>query len=244
MQDSSANARNRRQSIVLPNENPEAAQAPAPRRRRLAPEEREALILDEAISFFAERGFNGQLRDLAKQAGISQSLIFRYFTTKQALVEKVYHRVYVARWSSLWEKDLRDTSRPLQGRLEKFYTSYMEAIGGHEWIRVALFSGLDGNDLTRRYIDTRVDGLMRLIADEIRRDIPATQKLDPALLHELVWHLHSTFIYYLVRRHVFRVPTLADVDTLIAQAVANFLAGLGSVAVTRRGRVAKATGKR
>ena len=40
-------------------------------------------------------------RDLAKQAGISQSLIFRYFATKQALVEKVYQRVYVARWSAL-----------------------------------------------------------------------------------------------------------------------------------------------
>lgn len=204
------------------------ADAAASRRRRLAPEEREALILDEAIAFFAERGFNAQLRELADRAGISQSLIFRYFTTKQALVEKVYERVYVARWSAEWERDLRDTARPLQARLVKFYTSYMEAIGGTEWIRVALFSGLEGNDLTRRYIDTRVDGLILIIAAEIRRAVPRTRDMSEELLHELVWHLHSTFIYYLVRRYVFRVPTFADIDVLIEKAVDNFLEGLSA----------------
>ncbi len=207
--------------------------APA-RRVRLAPEQRAAMILDAAISFFAEHGFDAQLRELAHRLGISQGLIFRYFDSKQALVERVYERVNVARWSTQWEHDLRDRSRALDRRLVDFYRSYMAAVDGFEWIRVALLSGLTTNDLTRRYIETRVDGLLQIVADELHHAMPATRHMDAGVLHELVWHLHSTFIYYLIRKYVFRVPTHADIPALTEAAVGNFLAGLAAAPVSAR----------
>ena len=64
--------------------------------------DRERAILDEAIRFFAERGFEGQTRELAKRLGITHSAIYRHFPSKEALIERVYQEVYLSRWSPDW----------------------------------------------------------------------------------------------------------------------------------------------
>ena len=53
------------------------------KRRRLSPTVREQQIVDEAIQFFAEVGFGGRTRELAKRIGITQPLLYRYFPTKE-----------------------------------------------------------------------------------------------------------------------------------------------------------------
>ena len=71
----------------------------APKRRNMRAADRERAILDEAIRFFAERGFEGQTRELAKRLGITHSAIYRHFPSKEALIERVYQEVYLSRWS-------------------------------------------------------------------------------------------------------------------------------------------------
>ncbi len=44
-------------------------------RKRLPREERERLIVDEAVRFFAEVGFEGQTRALAERLGVTQPLL-------------------------------------------------------------------------------------------------------------------------------------------------------------------------
>ena len=66
-------------------------------RRRLAPEARARMILEGAINFFSEHGFEGQIRDLAATLGVSQALIFAYFGNKGTLLEQVYDEVYLSR---------------------------------------------------------------------------------------------------------------------------------------------------
>ncbi len=141
---------------------------PGRRRVRMAPDERERMILDAAIHFFAKHGFSAQLRELAREMKVSQGLIYRYFSSKQALLDRVYEHNFLRRWDPSWEKLLADRKLPLRRRLTEFYTHYLAAIDDPEWIRLVMYSGLDGNDLTRRYIRTHVEGLLRLIARECR----------------------------------------------------------------------------
>ena len=62
-----------------------------------------AALLDAAASLFAERGFDRTtVRDIAKQAGVNQALLFRYFGTKEALFEEVIARTGRARASTRW----------------------------------------------------------------------------------------------------------------------------------------------
>ncbi len=70
-----------------------------PSRKRLPREERERLIVREAVAFFAEVGFDGQTRELARRIGITQPLLYRYFPSKDALIDRVYQEAYLNRWN-------------------------------------------------------------------------------------------------------------------------------------------------
>src|SRR6476620_4885826 len=83
---------------------------------RLSPPARFEAIVSEAIIFFAEHGFEAQTRELAARIGVSQALIYRYFQTKEDLIEEVYQRIYMSRWNALWEKLLSDRRIPLEQR--------------------------------------------------------------------------------------------------------------------------------
>lgn len=205
--------------------------AEAPRRVRMAPEDRERMILEKAAAFFARHGFSAQIREIAKESGISPGLIYRYFRSKGELIEKVYEHVFLNRWKPEWEAGLKDRSRPLRARLEAFYASYLDAIDDPDWIRLSMYSGLDGTNLVRRYIETQVEDLLEIIAAECRvyrgaEAAPAAEPDDYEM--EMVWHLHSTFIYYLVRKHIFQTRATRDRALLVEIAVADFLSGLAA----------------
>lgn len=207
-----------------------------PKRRRMPSHEREQMILDEATRFFADHGFGAQTRELADRLGISQGLIFRYFKTKDELVERVYERTFLQRWRPDWEDVIADRSVPLEDRLNRFYCSYLRTIDDYVWVRIAMFSGLAGNDLTARYVRSHVEKLLRLIAVEVRVENgePTARPVERIEL-EQVWQLHSAIIYYLVRKHVFR--TAADVghEDLVERLVHSFLRGCLDVPAPKPG---------
>ena len=88
---------------------------------RLSPLDRERQIIDGAIAYFAEVGFSGQTRELSKRLGITQPLLYRYFSSKQALVDRVYQTVFEGRWNPAWIDLLKDRSVPFRDRLIEFY---------------------------------------------------------------------------------------------------------------------------
>ncbi len=187
----------------------------ARRRTRLAPEAREAMILDAAIDYFAEHGFDAQTRELAAQIGVSQPLIYRYFPTKEALQERVYQRTFEDRWDPQWERDLADRSVPIRQRLSDFYLAYLNAIDDRAWIRIVMYSGLGGWELTAKYISEHIENLLRLLATELR----AALELHAELETELVWHAQSSVIYYLVRKHIHGTHVPADKSALVESIV-------------------------
>ena len=78
----------------------------APSRKRLPTAEREQQIVRGAIRFFSDRGLDGQLRDLAKNIGVTHALLYHYFPTKQALIERVYTELFEGLWQAEWERIL------------------------------------------------------------------------------------------------------------------------------------------
>src|ERR1039457_7399723 len=96
--------------------------------KRLAPKLRAEQILKGSIRFFAEHGFSGQTRALAKELGISKGLLYRYFPSKEALIDRVYEEVFLRRWSPEREAALVDRSRPMIDRLKVFYIGYAKMV--------------------------------------------------------------------------------------------------------------------
>src|ERR1700710_2341335 len=70
--------------------------------RRLAPADRRRQIIEAAVSYFSEVGFDGATRALAERLGVTQPLIYRYFPSKDELIRAVYEEVYTGRWRDEW----------------------------------------------------------------------------------------------------------------------------------------------
>lgn len=194
-------------------------------RRRLPPQERKRQILEAAVDFFAEHGFEADTRRLADRLGVSHSLIFRYFRSKSALVEAVFRRVFLARWNPEWENILRDRAHPLATRLARFYRAYLDVVDDPRWIRIVLRASLDGRDLTRRYITRYLGPLLAVIAAELRQHAGLPARAPTAADVEVAWALHSAVIYALLRKHVHRLPPAVAEDRLLALLIPCFLEG-------------------
>ncbi len=63
-------------------------------RRRLAPEERKRLLLNDAVEVFAARGIGrGGHTEIAEMGGVSVATVFNYFNTREDLVDAVLDEV-------------------------------------------------------------------------------------------------------------------------------------------------------
>jgi AcrR family transcriptional regulator len=193
----------------------------------MAPQDREQMILDEAIELFAEQGFDAQIRTLADRLGVSQALIFRYFGSKDILVDRVYQQTFLARWNPGWPEMLSNRAIPLQDRLLTFVRSYLAATDDSRWIRISMHSSLSEQGLTKRYVEVYLTGLLRQIAREVRFHRGQDPDGDISMAEmEVVWHLHSSVVYYLVRKHITKTAVSLDTDVWLEDVVTNFVKGL------------------
>lgn len=204
---------------------------PAPR-RRLAGEVREKAIVEAAVQFFAEVGFDGDTRELARRVGVTQSLIFKYFPSKAALIEKVYQEVYVGRWNPYWEVIIADRRVPLQERLTRLYSDYAKTALTWDWVRLFMFSGLKGEAINQRYLQFLRSRVLEPVAFELRAELglpaPAVVPLTELEI-ELVWGINARIFYLGQRRWIFNVPLDADLDALIRLTIHHFMAGARAV---------------
>lgn len=198
-------------------------------RRRLPPAERERQIVDEAIRYFAEVGFEGQTRELARRLDITQPLLFRYFPTKDDLIDRVYEEVYLRRWKEKWTTDLQDRSVPLEKRLMRYYEDYASTNFNHDWMRIFLFSGLKGEPINRRYLQIVRERILRVICAELRNHFglpgPAATPIDADEV-DIAWSLHAAIFYIGVRKLAYQEPVPDDLSPYIRRNVRTFLRGV------------------
>lgn len=156
-------------------------------------------ILDAAESAFAARGYHGaSLRQLAKQAGVTQSLVHHHFGSKEGLYEAVKHRIA----GQLLEESRGHlqpegplTTETLTGVIHDyiaFWTGHPDAL------RIRLWSRLEGDarpwltdevmDAYRGWVERAVDSGL------VRDDIPVFALMGQTMWLVLGWHMdRATF---------------------------------------------------
>lgn len=208
--------------------NDETRESPRPRRRNMRGADREQAILAQAIQFFAERGFEGQTRELAKRMGITHSAIYRHFPSKEALIERVYEHVYLSRWQRSWGTLVQDRSQPMEERLTQFYLEYVEKVFDHDWVRIFVFSGLRSFDITGRYLTIVRQEIIEPACVELRHELGLPPISEIPLQEretEMFWGLHGRIFYMAIRRFVYCTPTPERLDDIVRDAVQGFFAG-------------------
>ena len=194
---------------------------------RLSREAREQHILECAIEFFSERGFSGQTRELAKELGVSQPLLYRYFPSKQHLVDRVYQELFKSRWKGSWEAIIANKNLPLRERLIQFWINYNDTIFSRVWIRMFVYSGLNGGDYNRKALEELRKKIFSRIALEVRSEFgyPAS-RLDLVTDKEIefIWEVHGMLFYYHQRQHVYGMKQMQTPEETVEMMVEVILA--------------------
>jgi AcrR family transcriptional regulator len=188
-------------------------------RRRLPPDARRDMIIEAAVRYFAEVGFSGSTRDLARRIGVTQPLLYKYFATKADLVDAVFEKVYLDRLDPAWPALLADAANPLRDRLAQFYRAYTDAIFTYEWMRIFMFAGLAGERLNQRYLTHVRDMLLAPILAELC----ARPGRRPPDMEDL-FNLHGGIVYLGIRRFIYQLPPPDEIGPIIDRAIDRFLA--------------------
>ena len=188
-------------------------------------QQREQQILDGAIAFFSKRGLEGQTRDLAREIGITHPLLYHYFPTKKALIERVYNEMYLGKWKPEWEQWLDSDELDLEGKLARFYQDYATTILSPEWVRILIFSGLSDGYIPDKYLAMLQTKLFPRIIRETRRSLGIADQADTEREAQLVWGLHGGIFYLGIQQWVYNQPVPADIQPIINDRVQAYIAG-------------------
>lgn len=205
-----------------------------PARRRLSAAEREQQIIAGAVDFFARHGLEAQTRELAAQIGVTHALLYHYFPSKQALIERVYETVIANRWNPHWETLLDHPHLAAEDKLCRFYREYLPAILTPEWLRVFMYSGMSDGLIPQRYFGLLREKLFPRLLREARRAHGHRGRGKPSLREQaLLMGLHGGLIYQLgimplcYGQHAPGEGDAALIDTFIRDRVQGYLAQVG-----------------
>ncbi len=195
--------------------------------KRLTGADRQAQIVAAGARLFAEHGFDVSTRELAGHLGVTQALLYRYFASKQALVDAVFEAQFVDRWDPAIGDVLTDRGQTLTARLTAFYQRFAERF---EDVPMRLFmrAALDGMKFPHRYSFPLNQRVLEPVVGELRHEAklpPLAKKPMTRGERELALALHGSIVFLGIRRHLYRMPLPKDLDRHVGMHVAIFTAG-------------------
>lgn len=164
---------------------------------------------------------------LLSTLGVTQALLYRYFPTKQALINRVFETMVIDRWDPTTTSDLLAPHPAAEERLARFYQAFARRFS-YAGMRLFLRAGLDDQDLADRYTFPLNERILLPVLEVLRREagLPALRrKAALRAERELVMTLHASIVHLGIRKFVYASPLPDDLDEHVAFCVRAFLAG-------------------
>jgi len=197
----------------------------ARRTQKSSGRERQASIIAAAAALFAQKGFNGTTtREIARTAGISEALLFRYFPTKRAL----YAAIIAAK--SQLSQLLASVEEAAEKRDDVRVFTLIAGFRIHRGsdpslLRLLLFSALEGHELSDMFFRNRHRVFYEFLAGYIakRTKEGAFRKVDPLLAAQ---SFIGMIVYHRLLHEIFKVPPHCTPEEAVSGYVDVFLEGL------------------
>lgn len=200
----------------------------APRRpARTSGPERRAGLIEAAASLFAADGFKGTTtKQVAKAAGVSEALLFKYFPTKRALYAAILAEK--AQYSELRERVEVAATNQDDKHLFTLLASYRIKKGvDPTMFRLLLFSALEGHELSDMFFHQHYSVFYDLLAKYISRRIDdgAFRPVDPMLAARAFF---GVVVHHRLLHDIFELPMHRSYEETVGEYVALFLHGLAT----------------
>ncbi len=197
--------------------------------KRLQAAERRASILAVAKVLFADQGYHGvSIDQIAARLAVSPAVLYRHFTSKQALYEAVLSEIACKRES--YVNVVVRGPDDFGGMLERMTLMYVESVARDpDYLRMELHAALEGSQAPRQFFENRWRPFADYIEfglNELCKDSPAGKTVD-ARVDALMFQgmvreaLYAKIIYQADR---YRDYSLRD---LVKHLVALFIRAVG-----------------
>jgi AcrR family transcriptional regulator len=198
---------------------------PVRKTMRVSSQERQASLIASASALFAAKGFNGTTtKEIAKAAGISEALVFKYFPTKRALYAAILKEKVTV--SELLEA-VEEAAKKRDDRLVfTLIASYRIRPGvDPTLLRLLLFSALEGHELSDMFFGKQHKVFYDHLATYIQTRIQerAFRKVDPLLAARA---FIGMVVHHRLLHEIFHVPMHRSHEETVATYVELFLNGL------------------
>lgn len=138
-------------------------------RKRVPRGQRKKLIVEQAMQVFADKGFSAGTREIARELGVTQALLYRYFSSKEELIEAVFQRQLELGGDPPPASDLLNAGTPLDQRVRLFAGELLDVIR-NDRIRLCLYAGLAGYGTRHLTRDQLVSDVIGPLVLAVRQD--------------------------------------------------------------------------
>ncbi len=179
------------------------------------PQETEAKVLAAATAEFHEKGFTGaRMQEIARRAGLNQSLLHYYYRTKDRLFEAVFSRA--ARHVMVPVLEVLGSSLPLREKVERFVHTYIDQVLANPHIPGFVVEELRRNpDRLRQFIGGQTQGLFEVLSAQIDAAVAAGQIRPIAPAHFLA-NLMALCVFPFIARPMIQTVSGMDDDAYLA----------------------------
>jgi AcrR family transcriptional regulator len=198
------------------------ATATLPKRTRRGPYTRQQ-ILDASLRLFSERGFaRTTVRDIARQAGITDAAIYYHFQSKRELLEAlVEERGFL---TSLENLERVEAELPVQEMIFWMSAGAVNLMDeNRDFLRLIIMEGLGGDEAALEQYSRLLDLWEQALTKVLAR-YEAKGELEPGMAEDVSRHVIYTILMAfqdsLLGRHGFASPTAHERQ----QALRSFLA--------------------
>ncbi len=213
---------------------PKLAAKPNGKRTRRGPRTRQH-ILDASLRLFSERGFaRTTVRDIARQAGITDAAIYYHFQSKRELLEAlVEDRGFV---NSLEGLERVSTDLPLYETMLRMARGAINIMDeNREFLRLILLEGLGGDEAATEQYQRLADGWESGLVTVLQRyvgkgELPGDDV--QAMARQIIYTILMAFEDSLLNRHVAPQDTPSQrrdsLAAFVGTALEHLLSGFGA----------------
>ena len=194
-------------------------------RQRASAPDRQASLIVAAASLFAAKGFKGTTtKEIAKAAGVSEGLVFKYFPTKRLLYAAILEEKVTV--NELLDSVAAAAEKHDDHRVFTMIASHRIRPGvDSTFLRLLLFSALEGHELSEMFFGKHHKIFYDHLAAYIRTRIEdgAFRPVDPLLAARA---FIGMVVHHRLLHEIFGVPMYQSHEATVATYVDLFLTGL------------------
>jgi AcrR family transcriptional regulator len=167
----------------------ETIESPQQQTGRMSGDERRLQILQVAIQLFSQKGFSGTTtKEIARQAGVSEAMVFRHFATKSELYHAILdHKACEGDLSNPF--DVVSGAMAAKDDLKVFYNLIRNVLDKHErdpeFMRLLFHSALEGHELAEIFVERNIVPIYEFLSsylEQRQRDGVIRENIKPRVI--------------------------------------------------------------